>query len=276
MARSISAIYQELLNSKASKPELDGLTSNSIYSIWQNIYYIIAIGISMHEQYFDLFKNDLEYIKSTSNPQTALYYNDKAVNYFQYSPGSTSGDGVLAIGNDLVPFYPVIDPTKRIIKYASTKQTAGQRQVNIKVAKDDGSGNPIPLETDELAAFISFMADLGGSYINILSLPADILNLNMNIYYNAQFGTATVLDNVQIAIKNYLENLFETSFDGTIHLSAIVDAIQSVKGVSDVLINSASGQPSGQVPLIFNRIYSTSAGYASLDLTNSTINMIVE
>ncbi len=276
MARSINTIYQEMLANKALKPELNGLTSNSIYAIWKNMYYILAIAISVHEQYLDLFKVDLEYIKSTASPQTALWWNDKMVNQFQYDPGSTSGSATLSIGENLVPYYFVVDPSKRIVKYASTKQTPNTRQSNIKIAKDDGNGNPAKLSNDELLAAASYIADLGGAYINVISNDPDSIKLDVNIYFNAQFGQASVLANVTDAIKSYLSNLFNTSFDGTIYLSQIVDSIQQVPGVKDVLVNSFFAKQIGGGYGEYKRVYNTQAGYAILDIPNTTINMITE
>jgi hypothetical protein len=56
----------------------------------------------------------------------------------------------------------------------------------------------------------------------------------------------------------------------------LIDAIQAVQGVTDVLINNASAKSESSAYQTFNRVYNASAGYASLNETDSIFNMIVQ
>jgi hypothetical protein len=274
MARSIDTIYNQILSTKNLQTELDGLTSNSNTAIFKLIFFVHAVVINIHEQYFDLFKKDLEYIKATTPTMSEAWWIDKLLNFFQYDNIDTD-KGVLKINNTFIPFYTTTDATKRIIKFCAVKQTENSRQVNIKLAKSDVDNNPIQLSNDELQSAKSFVNSLqaSGLFINTISFSPDILKLNINIYFDGQYIQSNVLSNVKTAIKNYLKNL---KFDGTIQLIKMIDVIQNVEGVKDILINSAEGLAVDEAYTIFNRVYNAKAGYASLNETDSIFNMIVE
>jgi hypothetical protein len=272
MARSIDEIYQAIILSKNSKSSISSLNNSSAFGIANCIFYVCAVGIAIHEQIFDAYVNEINIKKAAISGQTGIWWNDKLLNIFQYDI-SDSDRGVLAIDDNFIYGYPVVDATKRIVKFCAT--SAIDRQVTIKIAKDDGSGQPQQLSSDELQAARSFVNTIqdAGTLINTISFAADVLLLDINIYFNAQFGQSTVLDNVKKAIKTYLQKL---KFDGTIELLKLIDAIQAVQGVTDVLINNASAKSESSAYQTFNRVYNASAGYASLNETDSIFNMIVQ
>jgi hypothetical protein len=277
MARSITTIYNEILTIKDQQAELAGLTSTSNTAIFKLLFYVHAVAINIHEQLWDLFKEDLEYIKATAPVMSEAWWIDKLKNFYQYDNLDTD-KGVLKINDSFVPYYETTDETKRIVKFAAVKQTENSRQVNIKVAKADVNGNPIQFSNDELLSIKSFVNSVqsAGLYLNVISFPPDDLKLNINIYFDGQYIQTNVLANVKTAIRNYLQNLNLTKFDGTVQLIKLVDAIQGVEGVKDVLINSAYGKGEAEAYTLFNRVYNAKAGYASLDEANSVFTMIIE
>jgi hypothetical protein len=274
MARSVTTIYNDILNIKNQQSELAGLTSTSNTAIFKLLFFVHAVAINIHEQLWDLFKEDLEYIKATAPVMSESWWIDKLLNFYQYDNTDTA-KGVLKINDAFVPFYETVDATKQIIKFAAVKQTTDSRQVNIKIAKSDVDGNPEQLSNDELLSAKSFVNSLqsAGLFLNVISFPPDDLKLNTNIYFDGQYIQTNVLADVKEAIRVYLQNL---KFDGTIQLTKLVDAIQNVEGVKDVLINSAHGKGEGQAYTLFNRVYNAKAGYASLNEVDSVFTMIIE
>lgn len=274
MARTIQTIYDEIIVTKNNQAELAGLTSTSDTAIWKLIYYTVAVAINFHEQLWDLFKVDLETIRDNTPVQTERWWNDRMKNQFQYDPLDTD-KGVLKIGEDFVPFYTTVDETKRIIDFSAVKQTEGSRQVNIKVAKDDGSGNATQLALAELTAARSYVNEIQGAglFIQTVSFPADELEIDVDLYFDGQYVISNVEAAVKLAIQEYLFNL---KFDGAIEIIRLVDAIQQVAGIKDVFINIIYGKPDSAPKQEFDRVYDTLAGYAVLNETDSVFNLIVQ
>jgi hypothetical protein len=274
MARSIETINNEILATKASQSALDGLDSTSDTAIWRLIYYVTSVAINFHEQLWDLFKKDLEDIRDTTPVQTEIWWNDRMKNQFQYDMNDIT-KSVLVIGDDFVPRYETVDETTRIVDFSATKQTENSRQVNIKIAKDDGTGSPTQLSLDELNAARGYVDQIQGAglFINTISFPADELAIDVNIYFDGQYIESNVLFDVKESIRTYLKTL---KFDGTIQIIKLTDAIQSAPGVTDVFYNNATGKPSSGPAQTFDRIYTTLAGYALLNEVDSIFTMILE
>ncbi len=275
MARTAQEIYNSFITIKETTPQLSGLTSSSTTALWRVFYSSISVGISVFEQIWDSFKLDLEYQKTTSQIYTESWWNDRMKNQFQYSPGDPDR-GVINVNDQFQIFYPIVDESTRIIDFSATKHADANRQVTIKVAKDDGDGNPIQLDINELTAAADYVDRIKGAglLINVVSFPADILTLELDVYFNGQYVQSTVQDNVNNAITEYLSNL---EFDGKIRLLSLTDMIQSnVEGIKDIFIRSANALPDGGNVTVFDRVYFTKAGYANYDKANSIINMIIE
>lgn len=273
MARSTQEILNGILATKAQIPELYKFTSTSQVAAWRLIYYVTAVGINLMEQFWDLFKKDLETIKDNSIISSAKWWNDKFINFFQFDPTDPER-GVLLIGDDYIPRYKIVDDTKKIVKFSSASQLETSKSATIKLAKADGDGLPTQLEQDELLAALSFRNNMQsmGNYINVVSFPADILKFNIDLYVDGQYGVNDVEDAVREAIKNYLANL---KFDGTVEVIRMVDAIQNVPGVTDVEVKYISGTPSGGSEEAFTRVYYTSAGYIKMDDAYTFINKFI-
>lgn len=273
MAQSINEIYSQIIAINNSYPEMAEITNTntSNMSLLQLIYYIQATQLQLNQQYWDNFKIDLQTIANNAPISSFAWFQDKMLNMFQYS---TDPDfGVIKVEAPyFVPSYTSIDKSLNIIKYCSISQNESNRQVVIKVAKDDGSGNPTQLSVDELSSAKSFVNAIQsvGILINTVSFPTDLIKLNIEIFYNAQYVQSTVLANVKTAITNYLKTL---KFDGAVFISKIEDAIQLVEGVNDVRIVSMYGKSVNTSYELIDRRYITKAGYCSYDDVNSTISM---
>ncbi len=226
MARTIAQIQAEMDAEQALQTGLSGLNSPSqtaIYTLWK---YIISSAIWAHEKLWDLFKVELEDIVANAPIGTDNWVQSQAFK-FQYS---ATDPQVVSLVN-FVPSYSVVDEDLKIITRCSVK-TLPNKVVSVKVAKSEP---PSALTATELSSFRGYLDDISfaGVQYNAVSLASDKLYLDAEIFYNGQYSTV-ISDNVIAAINDYLANI---PFDGYVRVSKLEDAIQSVDGVTDLIIN---------------------------------------
>jgi len=268
MARSIDTIIADMDAEQAAQTGLSGLNSvsnSAIYTLWK---YIVAAQMYLQEVLWDLFKTDLETIVTNAAVGTNQWFKSKML-LFQYDATTPQ---VLQVDSNFAVNYTTIDATKRIVTRCAVKTTA-TRTVLIKLAKSEP---PIALSAPELVAANAYVDDLAFAGINyiISSTASDKLLVDASIYYDGQYS-AVISDNVITSINNYLANI---DFDGSFKLSALVDAIQSTTGVTDVVLNNVAIRPDsvafasttylvqGKTTLI--PIYPTNAGYVTEETTS--------
>jgi hypothetical protein len=230
MARSIATIISLMDAEQAAQTGLSGLNSvsnSAIYTLWK---YIVAAQMYLQETLWDIFKTDLETIISKAAVGTAAWLQNKVLK-FQYDSVTPQ---VLTVGSDFSVNYTTIDATKLLITRAAVNRTA-QRTVLVKVAKSEP---PIALSALELSSLNGYLDDFCFAGVNYVatSLVSDKLYLKANIYYDGQYSS-TISDAVISSVNVYLSAL---PFDGKIKLTAIVDAIQSVVGVNDVVLEDVA------------------------------------
>lgn len=251
---------------------LDDLTSTSTVGKWRLMLWIFAVGASMLETLFDLFKADVEALEEDLLYGTLPWYVRES-KLFQF------GD-TLQIDDDGNIFYNVVDESKQIIKLASASEIG--RTVRLKVAKFDVDGvTPIPLTTDELNAYNTYIEQIRpvGVDTSPASLPADDLRLtDLEVYYDPLVLAAdgSLLSDsgvfpVEDAITNHIRNL---PFDGVLNLTALVDEIQTAEGVIDPVLNEAQARSGAQPFAVIDDNYDTASGYMEFDDAGSTITYI--
>lgn len=274
MARSSTQIQNQILAEVANQPALAGLTSTSQTSIWRMFVNVVSSALMVSEQLWDVKQVELEAIAAQAVAGTASWLQRQVLN-FQLS------DQVQVNPNYSVS-YPVTDTTKRVVTRCSVKQLPQSREVLVKVAK--GSQTALqPLLQTEKDALTSYLTKLqfAGTYLSVISLEADRLVADLDIYFDAEYVQAVVKAGVIDAVNNFLKSL---EFDGVLYKTKLVDAIQSVPGVVDVAVNGLVARPfvinrndPSVVP--FERIYETDAGYIIAETAtgytlDDTINMI--
>ncbi len=273
--RTTQEIYNSLIQIKNADSNLDDLNSTSATALWSLYLFIVAAGISFFEQVLALFVADLEYQKDTTPIYTAQWWRDRMINFYQFS-ATDPNIGQVKVNDNFEIFYETEDEAARIIEYCAVTQENQSRQVTIKVAKDNGSGQPEVLSIDEQASATSFVGSVQGAglLISTVSFPGDKLFVDIDIYYDGQFAETTTRDNVNNAIIDYLNNI---EFDGGVRELNLIDSIQNVPGVSDIVINRLQAQADGDIsPSDWTRLYFTKAGYMNYNPLDSVINMIVE
>jgi hypothetical protein len=268
MSRTIAEIKAQILAEKANQPGLSGLTSTSQVSIFNLWAYVQAVAISIQEGLWDLFKTNLEAEIAKAPTGTETWLSDQ-IYKFQYDATTPQ---IIYLDSNYTPQYPVVNPNYRIITRASVK-TLLSRIVSVKVAK---SNPPVELTTQELNSLKGYLDTINFAGVQYIanSYPSDKLMVGATIYYDGQYSS-TITADTTTAINNYLQTL---PFDGFVKLSKLEDAIQSVVGVNDVVLNNialrADSVPfSGTVYLLQNnteiyRQYPMYSGYAVLENTS--------
>ncbi len=289
MARSIAEIYNALCISKASMQELhdwvidpdnpnsildnsdtllQDLVTKSKVAIWRLWLWVFAVGSWMIEVLFEKHKAEITSILASERPHTLHWYAEESKK-FQY--------GYAMIWKDDAYSYAVIDENAKIIKYAAASEKAGT--VVLKVATIL-NGVKIPLNNLQRATFYAFWDKWrdAGVKLDVVTLPADLVKVTMTIIRdrlilnvnNSLLRDATVFP-INDAIKVFGDSL---EFDGIFRLSKLIDAIQSVEGVVDVKIYSASVKPSGGSWSAIDLYTDAASGYFILSWSESIITYI--
>lgn len=252
----IDEYYELIQNEVDSEASLDGLDSPSKtaeFDLW--MWMFAAMSVIM-DSLWNERKDEIQIIVDSAIPGTEKWF-QKELLKFQY------GDALSFDTDTAKYFYAVIDATKQIIKRCAVISSGGITQ--IKVAKEDGSGNPIALTAPELTAFISFVRQIqwaGANIANPVSFASDKLNAPFIVYYNGTIKIDDIKPLVEAAFTAYLAAL---PFNGEYKITAHQDALQAVANVNDVVPGVVQAKPDAGAYNIVNRVYYPVAGYIEKD-----------
>jgi hypothetical protein len=261
--RTINEIYDEIIAEKETQTVLDDLTPNpetslgllndlsssSKVAIWRLWAYIVAVAIWVHEQMFEVFKEEAEAIAAAAPAGTARWY-QKKVFEFQF------GDSLSFVNNQYV--YDPVDESNRIVTRCAV-QDRGDGVVVIKVAKGTTPG---PLTSGEKSALEGYIAKIkfAGTRVAVVSLNADDIDISYDIYYDPIVPLATLQSAVQNAIEGFASSL---EFNGEFRITKFTDALQAVTGVIDPVFQSATATPDGGSAAAFAVSYQPAAGHVT-------------
>ncbi len=272
--KTIQQFYDELIQEKQNFSSLNGLTpisdtnqqflndltSNSRVAVWRFMLWIVAFASWINYSLFQTHKEEIEKIASEAIPGTAKWLR-KEVFKFQL------GYALQWIDNKYS--YPTIDPSARIIKYCAVVETGGS--VRVKVAKLNSSNQPAPLSGTELLALKDYINEIkfAGTVTNVTTGNADLLKLQLKIYYDPQVLDAAgvllsdgVTKPVEVAVNNYIKNL---SFNGILYVNQLIDAIQMAQGVDQPYITLIEAKYGGFPYQSVIEKYQADAGYLIID-----------
>jgi hypothetical protein len=241
----------------------------SVVSLESIFFYIVSSAIWTLEKIFDLHKKEVNDIIATLKPHTTRWYSAQA-KLFQYGfnllPDSDMYDNAGKTDEQIT--------ASKIVAYSAVLEV--ENKLQIKVAKE--TGDLAPLTIPELSAFSEYMARIkdAGVQLDIISLPADNLRLNIDIYYNplvldanGQRLDGTTQTPVADAIRAYLKNM---PFNGELVLAYLTDALQAVDGVVIPFIKTAEYQYGGLEFNLFDVKRQPDSGYYRINDENLTIN----
>lgn len=239
MARTITAIYDELVTEMASYASMSGLTSgtetaaglmskldsNSRVSIWSLYLWIVAFGIWTLENLMDNHKVETEELAAATISGNDAWLVRQALLF-------EAGNSSLAVDAQFKVVYAVPNVSARIIKYAAVTREYGRAVV--KVAKDSG-GIPAPLSSGEITQFATYLNNImyAGSKLVAVSRAADELKLSGTVYYNGLVEASSVEAAIEAALQAYLKMV---PYDSLLSVAKVIDVVQSVPGVKDLVL----------------------------------------
>ena len=299
MARTINEIQEEILTQRLTVSELSDLEvltdneqnlldadSNSKASIWRKWVFIFAFSISVLEQYWDIFKIEIETLIAQSRIHTPKWYREKALAFLYGIPlvqdkdyYNTSGMTSTEIAN------------AKIISNAASVRVIqnGYGTLRMKVVRTV-AGEYAPLLPEQLTAlnvyFNEHVAD-AGTLVFPTTGNADLLKLKLDVYYDPLILSAdgSRLDGTELTpvinrITNFLKSIdFE---NGKLVLSELEKAIAKVPGINYPVVKEAYSKYGTyeyttigvQNVGLINEIRVADAGYMRLDLDELLINYI--
>ena len=282
MARGIAYWQTVIDDATASKPSIASLLSNpssvAVYKLFRDIFAFVADII---DQFFDQFKADVAVIESTRSYGHPLWWQDK-MKEFQYGDTIQALEVDTPFGKQTIPQYATIDESKQIIKFVAVVPISSGTSL-IKVAKDDGSGNPIPLNNSELDAVKIYINSLQvmGAFITATSKPSDKVKYAFDIYYNPQViaSDGSLITDAGVFPFEYAINIHHTKlrFDGTIVIEDLEAELRKVNGYVDHLRTAFDARPDAGSFLPFDRFYTSNSGYVEIDVAfplSNTLNYI--
>jgi hypothetical protein len=251
----LNELYTVITNEVAADVNLAGLTSPSKtaeFNLWK---YVKSALSYIQEAIWDEAKDEMQTIVDSAIPGTEKWM-QKEIKKFQY------GD---ALSFDTVTakyFYAIIDATKQIVKRCALNSAGGL--TTIKVATEDGSGNPIALDALQLNALRSYVDQIkwAGSNTQVVSFDSDKLNAPITIYYNGTILLSDLKPLIEAAFNNYLANL---PFNGEYNITKHQDSLQAVPNVIDVVMGNIQAKAdSGSYGSVI-RVYYPASGYIEKD-----------
>jgi hypothetical protein len=272
MARTTQQIQDQITAVKDATPGLDALNSVSNSAIWRLWVFLTAQLFNYMETIWDKFQTVIQAIIDNNQYGNDPWWQRKVL-AFQY------GD-LLAFINNIYQ-YPVIDPSKQVVKFCSITSNGGKVQIK---AAGAVAGQPVVLTSDQVAGLLSYCKNIrpSGVKFTVQSLVADDLKMYLNVYYDAAGDINVIKAAVKAAIQNYLSNLNNINagtFDGTFYATSLTDAIQVVPGLIgnkvDILQLAAKNGPDAYT--VFTSSYQPKAGYFMIDSgypLDTTINYI--
>jgi hypothetical protein len=276
MARTIEAIYNEIITEKESNAQLTALVPNpdtaqtfltdlttaSKVGIWRLCFWVVAVAIWTHEKIFDAHVAEIEVRANELITGTLRWYREQS-KLFQFGDFLQWNDSTLKFE------YLAGSTGPKIIKQSSAIEVSDQ--LRIKIAKDDGAGGLVPLSSSEETAFTTYMNRIkfAGTNLSVTNINPDQLKIYLNIYYDPLLidGSGFLLSDgvtrpIDLAIVSYIENL---PFDGALNLTKFIDAIQLAKGVVDPVLVSANVAAGTSPYLPTGPNYVSAAGYLEID-----------
>lgn len=281
MARSINTIYNAILTQKAAESDLSGLTSTSQAAVWRLIFYICAVAINLHEQFWDTKEDAIEFNALSSAQGNAQWYASETKKY-QHGDTLTFTEKTLTDSsgvarNSWTLDYATIDTTKQIVEYSAA--TVEDGLVTIKAAKLSGT-TAVKLSAAEKTGLEGYWTNkrFAGTPIVVVSDDPDLAYLQYRVTYDplvldstgdslASPGTYPVHD----AIDAFLQGFTDESFGGVMTVLALTSAIEATPGVLNAVATKVDCKPAAgaytDILAVTDQKYTPAAGYMKIDPT---------
>lgn len=246
-------------------------TTFSKVSVENILFYIVAFAHWLLEQIVTTKQEEIKEIVLNNHYGNAEWYNEQA-KLFQ------SGDELVVVNNILG--YQTIDTNKQVVKYAAS---VPGKIIVVKVAGEqngelDALANTIENpHVDRLQTYFNRKKPYGSKVV-VLSSNADYIKIEADIYldsllFNITDGSLIIGGSrpVDEAINTFLKSI---EFDGRLNKQRLIDAIQAVKGVTDVDNFKLYAKYGDYEYVEVEREYLSYAGWMRIDPANPIIDTV--
>lgn len=239
MARTVAIIHKAMLDDiNADEVLVSKLNSPSLYAVYRNFTYIVAVAIFILEGFFDLHLAEIDTKIRNQKSGRLSWYRTMALAFqfrFDLVPDKDYFDNGNATTEEIA--------ASKIIKYAAVTESSESSRVILKIAGET-AGELSPFTDPDQIEAIEYYVDefrIAGVTVTIINYEADQLYLNLQIKRDALVLDSTGLNRearfpVTEAIAEFMKEL---PFNGELRRSALVDKLQLIPGVIDATILSA-------------------------------------
>lgn len=276
MARTIAEIKKEMTDYFVKNdtiqalyeldPEKNFEDQFSKVSLESILFYIVAAAVWTLEKLFDRHRQETAALIDELKPHSLRWYANKA-KAFQF-------------GKSLVPDTDQYDNTgladeeireQQVVKYSAVTEKAAVVFIKVATGSEGARQQLSPEQEAAIEAYFKEVKDAGVK-LNIVNLPADEFNVDIDVYYDPQVFDDSLnrLDGtgkkVHDTIASFVENL---PFNGEYHNSALINTLTELDGVVLVELKkaTANGQP-------VNAKYVPESGYFRVNKDLSGIKAI--
>lgn len=239
--RSVKEIYDEIIEEKNKRMELNEINSKSRVSIMNGIAWVVAAAIRSLEVTMEVFGADTMAFIDKKIHGTADYYANALLKY-QHGDELTIREDGLGFG------YLNIDPSKNIItKVAYFEQPSDLEKDNRALYKlaTGAVGSLRQLDDEQMIAVRAYIDKIKflGTNIDITSRKGDVLIPRITVYHNGMLPESVLMEKIVTDINDYISIL---TFDAMFKVSEIIDVVMHVDTVTDVFIDPTT-EPAGGI-----------------------------
>lgn len=278
MARTFEEILTAMDEAQAAtslpQPPPNSPSGASVFGYLKRMVAFFSMGI---ERQVDLHNTEVQAMLDAQEVGTLSWY-------CQVAKAFQLGDPLVVLPNGKLG-YQVVDPAKQIVAQASASEEfvgGSFYRILMKVAATVSGGGLAPLAANDLAAFKLYIEQMkfAGVRIDLISLPAAQLRLNLTIEYDRQvlradgsvIGELPARYPVRDAIQLYIRFL---PFNSEFYWNALVDVLQKTEGVKDALITGAFYRDNNtQLWAPFTRKVLAKPGHMELSISESVITYV--
>lgn len=247
--RSITEIKREIADEFMSNEAVAGVYGFEVGSSFGSVFsalsvesvlmYVFAVCAWSIERLMTEHKSEVDASLRSIKAHRPKWYRDKVLAFMvgEALQGDSDEYDTAGMSDDKIEEL-------RVVKHAVAVENDAESILIIKVAGEkEGKRQPLSYEeAEQLRAYISEIKD-AGVRVSLVNQEADEFNCVVHVYYDAILGEATVKEDCQSRIKDYIENL---PFNGEYTNMALVDALQGVDGVKIVELKSSSARAKGE------------------------------
>lgn len=250
------AEWEALTDSEAS---LRGLSTSNTAE-WKTLRDMTITYAMAVEAVDETIKTDIQTENDTKQNGTVPWW-PPVIKAFQY------GDDWLVDANGR-GYYAVIDTEKQIVKQASLTE-GDDGMLFIKVAKDDGAGNLVPLAGAELTALKDYLKARRppGTPMIVSSIAADVVKYILTVKYNPLYNKTNLEAAIDAALLSFRDNF---SFNAKLYKSQLIAAIENIPGIESVILRLDLTLKAGTVTVLdLVEVQELPAGYFNYDGTSA-------